>query len=192
MVKTSTIRLVLLLAAARDYNLSSIDIRQAYLQSLLDPNVPLYMRPPPDVFPFDQHGNPLVCKLRRSLYGLKQAGREWAALFSSFLITWGMTRSTIDPCLYVFRAAESILWVCVYVDDALIADNDPELRARFVTDLSARFPTEDKGELKWILSVAIERDRPARTLSMSQELYVADLISKFGSSLDASVTRTFD
>jgi hypothetical protein len=64
-VKTSTIRLVLLLAAARDYNLSSIDIRQAYLQSLLDPNVPLYMRPPPDVFPFDQHGNPLVCRLRR-------------------------------------------------------------------------------------------------------------------------------
>jgi hypothetical protein len=49
-VKTSTIRLVLLLAAARDYKLSSIDIRQAYLQSLLDPNVPLYMRPPPDVF----------------------------------------------------------------------------------------------------------------------------------------------
>jgi len=46
-VKTSTIRLVLLLAAARDYNLSSIDIRQAYLQSLLNPNVPLYMRPPP-------------------------------------------------------------------------------------------------------------------------------------------------
>ena len=191
-VKTSTIRLVLLLAAARDYNLSSVDIRQAYLQSLLDPNVPLYMRPPPDVFPFDQHGNPLVCKLRRSLYGLKQAGREWAALFSSFLISWGMARSTIDPCLYVFEAAGSVLWVCVYVDDALIADNDPELRARFVTDLSARFPTEDKGELGWILSVAITRDRRARTLSMSQELYVVDLITKFGSFLDASVTRTFD
>ena len=191
-VKTSTIRLVLLLAAARDYNLSSVDIRQAYLQSLLDPNVPLYMRPPPDVFPFDRHGNPLVCKLRRSLYGLKQAGREWAALFSSFLISWGMVRSTIDPCLYVFEAAGSILWVCVYVDDALIADNDPDLRARFVTDLSARFPTEDKGELGWILSVAITRDRKARTLSMSQELYVVDLITKYGSFLDASVTRTFD
>ena len=191
-VKTSTIRLVLLLAAARDYNLSSVDIRQAYLQSLLDPKVPLYMRPPPDVFPFDQYKNPLVCKLRRSLYGLKQAGREWAALFSSFLISWGMTRSTIDPCLYVFEAAKSILWVCVYVDDALIADNDPELRARFVTDLSARFPTEDKGELSWILSVAITRDRQARTLSMSQELYVVDLITKYGSFLDASITRTFD
>ena len=67
-----------------------------------------------------------------------------------------------------------------------------ELRARFVTDLSARFPTEDKGELGWILSVAITRDRRARTLSMSQELYVVDLITKYGSFLDASVTRTFD
>ena len=88
------------------------------MQSLLDPNVPLYMRPPPDVFPFDRYGNPLVCNLRRSLYGLKQASREWAALFSSFLVSWGMVRSTIDPCLYVFEAAGSILWVCVYVDDA--------------------------------------------------------------------------
>ena len=51
--------------SARDYNLSSIDIRQAYLQSLLDPNVPLYMCPPPDVFPFDQHGSPLVCRRLR-------------------------------------------------------------------------------------------------------------------------------
>jgi hypothetical protein len=51
-----------------------------------------------------------------------------------------MTRSTIDPCLYVVEAAGSVLWVCVYVDDALIADNDPELRARFVADLSGRFP----------------------------------------------------
>ena len=103
-----------------------------------------------------------------------------------------MVRSTIDPCLYVFEAAGSILWVCVYVDDALIADSDPELRARFVTDLSARFPTEDKGELGWILSVAITRDRQSRTLSMSQELYVVDLITKYGSFLDATVTRTFD
>ena len=123
--------------SARDYNLSSIDIRQAYLQSLLDPNVPQYMRPPPDVFPFDQHGNPLVCRLRRSLYGLKQAGREWAALFSSFLITWGMTRSTINPCLYVFQAAESILWVCVYVDEGL---SSPTTTPSFAPTLSPTYP----------------------------------------------------
>ena len=80
-VKALTIRLVLAIAAARDYNLSSLDIRQAYLQAALDED--LYMRAPPGV---NNRGGELVCKLRRSLYGLKQAGREWAQLLSSFLV----------------------------------------------------------------------------------------------------------
>ena len=58
-VKSTTIRLVLAIAAARDYELSSIDIRQAYLQAELDYD--LYMRPPPDVYPFDAQRRPLVC-----------------------------------------------------------------------------------------------------------------------------------
>ena len=82
-VKCQTIRLVLILAAQRDYNLSSIDITQAYLQAELKED--LYMRVPPGIRAFDSDGKPLVCKLNRSLYGLKQAGREWAVLFSSFL-----------------------------------------------------------------------------------------------------------
>ena len=150
------------------------------------------MRPPPDVHAFDSKNRPLVCKLRRSLYGLKQAGREWAVLFASFLIGWGMTRSTIDPCLYVYFCAGKILWICVYVDDALIADNDASLRDRFVGELSKRFPIEDKGELSWILNVGISRDRSARTLTMSQSLYVTDLVSKFGSFIDESLARRVD
>ena len=191
-VKTSTIRLMLLLAAARDYNLSSIDITMAYLQADLDED--LFMRPPPNVHPFDSENRPIVCKLRRSLYGLRQAGRVWAILFASFLMSWGLVRSSIDCCLYTYTSPSGeILWIAVYVDDALICDNSPELRARFVADLSERFPTEDKGELSWILNVAITRDRPSRTISMSQALYVADLTTKFAPYLlDASLTRHFD
>ena len=114
---------------------------------------------------------PIVCKLRRSLYGLRQAGRVWVILFASFLISWGLVRSSIDCCLYTYTSpSDEILWIAVYVDDALICDNSPELRARFVADLSERFPTEDKGELSWILNVAITRDRSSRTISMSQAL----------------------
>ena len=197
-VKTTTVRLVLVIAAARDYNLSSIDVRQAYLQAELKED--LYMRPPPDVHAFDSRGRPLVCKLRRSLYGLKQAGREWAILLTSFLLSWGFTRSTIDPCLYTFcethhvdgRSEEHILWVLIYVDDGLIVDNHAALRDRFVSDLSKRFPTEDKGELAWMLNVSITRDRSSRTLTMSQELYVSDLLSKYGSFAEEGTTRHFD
>ena len=109
-VKALTIRLVLAIAAARDYNLSSLDIRQAYLQAALDED--LYMRAPPGV---NNRGGELVCKLRRSLYGLKQAGREWAQLLSSFLVSWGFVRSTIDVCLYTYEKDGTVLWALVYV-----------------------------------------------------------------------------
>ena len=158
-VKTVTIRLVLALAAAADYNLSSIDVRQAYLQATLDPRHRIFMRVPPGVIcPPDS-----VCLLRRSLYGLKQAGREWSILFASFLVTWGFKRSTIDPCMYTYADKSdktgssstndtvAILWVLIYVDDVIIADNDTQLRNRFVQDLSARFPVEDKGPLTLLL-----------------------------------------
>jgi len=191
-VKATTIRLVLAISAARDYNLTSIDIRQAYLQAELKEE--LFMRMPPGI-----HAPGKVCKLRRSLYGLKQAGREWATLFSGFLASWGLVRSTIDVCLYTFtsqptssRSHGSTLWVLIYVDDALIADDDSSLRDRFVADLSERFPTEDKGELTWILNMGVRRDRPKRKLILSQELYVADLLAKYASFMDASTTRTFD
>lgn len=72
--KLSTLRLVLAIAAGCDYNLSSVDIRQAYLQATLSED--LYMSMPPGLPTEDSNGNPLVVRLRRSLYGLKQAGRE--------------------------------------------------------------------------------------------------------------------
>ena len=125
------------------------------------------MRPPPDVYPFDSHGKPLVCKLLRSLYGLKQAGREWAMLFTSFLLSWGFDRSPVDPCLYTYEDKSGhVLWILVYVDDGLIADNHPALRTRFVSDLSKRFPTEDKGELEWMLNVSVAHDRTTRAPSL--------------------------
>ena len=132
-VKSSTIRLVLVVAAANDYNLTQIDIRQAYLQAEVTED--LFMRVPPGTPAFDARGRPLVCKLRRFLYGLKQAGREWGMLFSAFLVSWGFVQSTIDTCLFTYTKGKLILWILVYVDDCVILDNEPSLRSRFVTDL---------------------------------------------------------
>jgi hypothetical protein len=134
-----------------------------------------------------------VCRLKRSLYGLRQAGHEWAVLFAQFLTDWGLVRSTIDVCLYVYTKLKGrILWVLIYVDDALIVDNDTSLRTRFVEALGNRFPVEDKGELCWILNVAIRRNRPKRHLELSQELYVEDLLTRCDGFLAASNTRRFD
>ena len=85
------------------------------------------MRVPPGVPAFDEQGGPLVCRLNRSLYGLKQAGREWGMLFASFLVSWGFIRSTIDTCLFTYAKSNLLLWILVYVDDCIIVDNDLSL-----------------------------------------------------------------
>ena len=186
-VKAVTIRLILILAALLDLNLTSIDIRQAYLQASLTTDI--YMQVPPGL-PTTVDGDPVVCKLNRSLYGLKQAGREWATLLTSFLLEYGFVRSTIDTCMYVLRRARALLYVLVWVDDCIIADNSPRLRATFVTDLGKRFPVEDKGDLTWILGVSVSRDRNKRRITLSQRLYINDLVSKFGIHFQSS--RSFD
>mmetsp|Transcript_26722 Transcript_26722/g.40195 ORF Transcript_26722/g.40195 Transcript_26722/m.40195 type:complete len:496 (+) Transcript_26722:168-1655(+) len=187
--KLSTLRLLLAIAAASGYRLTSIDVRQAYLQA--DLREDLYMQMPPGLTDVDSNGNKLIVKLRKSLYGLRQAGREWADLLSSFLIDWGFTRSTIDVCLYKYVKGDHLLYVVVWVDDCVIMDNDVAVRDRFVKDLGSRFPVEDKGNLDWILQVQVRRDWEQRTLSLSQELYVTDLVHRF-SHLIPDDTRRYD
>ena len=188
-VRVSTIRLVLAVAAARDYNLTSIDVKQAYLQAEL--NEDLYMTMPPGLASYDRDGHRLVVKLRKSLYGLKQAGREWGQLLMSFLVSYGFIRSSIDVCMYTFTSGSSFIWLCVWVDDCVIVDNCSATRNKFISALDARFPLTDKGDLEWILGVKITRDRQRRTLDLSQELYVRDLVKRFGSLVEG-LTKRFD
>lgn len=187
--KLSTLRIILVLTAAYDYNASSIDIRQAYLQATL--NEELFMEIPPGLPNVNADGEPLVARLKRSLYGLKQAGREWHLLLTGTLKEFGFVQSTIDVCLFNYTRLQSILIIVVWVDDCVILDNDVSLRSEFVTWLSQKFPVEDKGDLKWILHVEISRDRPQYCLCLSQELYIRDLLGKYEYLLDG-LTRRFD
>jgi hypothetical protein len=130
-------------------------------------------------------------KLKRSLYGLKQAGREWAQLFAAFLTSWGFVQSSVDTCLFMYSSGDRVLWLLVWVDDTVIVDNDPSLRTQFMEALSARFPVEDKHDLEWILGVKVQRDRSARSLVMSQELYIRDLLKRHAG-LFQHTARRFD
>jgi hypothetical protein len=110
------------------------------------------MRVPPNVDPVDSYGRLIVYRLAASSQPLwleTSWTRMGAVLFSSFLVEWGFNRSSIDTCLYTFTTGGAILWVLV--DDAAIADSDPALRDRFISDLGRRFPVDDRGELGWML-----------------------------------------
>mgnify|MGYP001188758125 CR=1 FL=1 len=123
MVKLVSIRIVLAIAAAHDWGLWQLDIKQAFLQA--DVHEPLYMRMPPNLPSANAKGEQLVCRLRKSLYGLKQAAREWSERLASVLLRFGFRRGVIDTCVYRYDEAATghTVLLLVYVDDIIMGSN---------------------------------------------------------------------
>ena len=192
-VKLSTLRMVLMIACARGYLLSSVDVRQAYL--LADLPTPQYMRMPPGLPRYTKEGKVLHLKLKKSLYGLPTAAKSWADLLAAFMIEWKFQRSTIDVCLFTFAGGAPhgghTMSVCVWVDDLVISTSSQDLRDSFVSDLHKRFPVDDKGNLQWILGISVKRDPHNRTLTLSQEQYTNEILSKHALHLEG-ISRHFD
>ena len=82
MIKLSTVRALLALAAKQGYNITQADVVTAFLHAFMEEEV--YMDQPEGFVQKDENGEPLVCLLLKSIYGLKQAGRNW----NKFLDTW--------------------------------------------------------------------------------------------------------
>jgi hypothetical protein len=97
-VKSATMRLVLSLAVSRGWTLRQIDVSNAFLHGFLTEGV--YMQQPPG-FEDAQYPNH-VCKLQRSIYGLKQSPRAWYARLSARLFQLGFTSSKADTSLFIF------------------------------------------------------------------------------------------
>ena len=98
-VKLTTIRVLMSIAAQRDMLVHQMDVKSAYLNADIDRDV--YMEQAEGYNVMAKDGTKLVYKLNKSLYGLKQSGRNWNAVLNKFLCEIGFKRSNVDPCLYI-------------------------------------------------------------------------------------------
>lgn len=115
-IKPTTVRIILTIAAHFQWPLRQLDISNAFLHGFLKEDV--HMSQPQG---FTNPSKPgYVCKQHKSLYGLKQAPRAWFERFTTHLLSLGFTASTADPSLFVFHSKNAILYLLLYVDDIII------------------------------------------------------------------------
>ena len=123
----------------RDYELEQLDVKTAFLHGELEEDI--YMDQPEDfVIPEKEH---LVCKLKKSLYGLKQSPRQWYKRFDSFMLSHGFKQSNYDSCVYLKIINGSVIYLLLYVDDMLIAAKDKSKIAKLKAQLSKEFEMKD-------------------------------------------------
>lgn len=174
-VRFTSIRALLAHAVKNDMLIHQMDVVTAFLNGTLDEEI--YMSQPEGyIKPGDEH---LVCRLKKSIYGLKQSPRCWNQAFSEYLESIGFTQSSADPCVYI-RIADPVAIIAVYVDDlAILAKTEANMN-KVKKCLAIHFKMKDLGELHYCLGVCVEWSRNRTSLWLHQKHYVLSLIQKYG------------
>ena len=176
--KMTTVKTLLSVAAAKKWSLNQLDISNAFLNGDLDEEI--YMTLPPGYTTKEgEHLPPnAVCKLQKSLYGLKQASRQWFLKFRGTLLTLGFQQSNSDHTLFIRNIKGIYTAVLVYVDDIIIASNDDGDVGQLKSDLSNAFKLRDLGPLKYFLGLEIARS--SKRISVCQRKYTLGLLEDSG------------
>lgn len=170
----TTVRVLLSIVVDNGWNLSQMDVKNAFLHGDLEEEV--FMKLPHG---HPSSGNPnLACKLHKSIYGLKQSPRAWHAKLSCALETLGFVRSSADSSLYVRLKNDDKLMVLIYVDDLIITGNNVVSVAQLKKNLKQQFPIKDLGSLKYFLG--IEMASSSKGLFFNQRKYIMDLLQDAG------------
>ena len=174
-VRFTSIRLILAIVASMDLELHQMDVKTAFLNGDLEEEI--YMQQPVGFVNEGQENK--VCRLLKSIYGLKQSSRQWYIRFHNTIILNDFIMIDEDHCVYIKRSKDKFIIMSLYVDDILIASNSKEYINGIKGWLSSNFEMKDMGEAAYILGVKISRDRSKKLLSLSQEPYINKILERF-------------
>nr|GEZ68343.1 retrotransposon protein, putative, Ty1-copia subclass [Tanacetum cinerariifolium] len=138
-----------------DYEIWQIDVKTAFLNENLFEEV--YMEQP-EGFVNPKYPNH-VCKLKHSIYGLKQASRQWNKRFDDKIKNFSFTQNPDEPCVYLKASGSYIAILILYVDDILLMENNIPMLQDVKSYLGRSFAMKDLREAAYILGIKIYRDR---------------------------------
>jgi hypothetical protein len=130
---------------------------------------------PPTRFADPAHSN-LVCRLHKSLYGLKQTLRAWYNWFATYLLSLGFVEAKADTSLFIFRQGANTTYLLLYVDDVILTASSTTLLRRTISALQREFMMKDLGSLHHFLGITVEH-RPDG-MFLHQRTYTLDIIKR--------------
>ena len=176
--RMTSIRMLMQLAVHENLIVHQMDVKTAYLNAPIDCEI--YVEQPEGFKQESENGAKLVCKLQKSLYGLKQSGRNWNTMLHNYLVHEQFKQSIADPCVYTRITDVSKVIVIVWVDDIIIAANDLNEMCDVKKSLSAKFRMKDMGDLTWFLGIEFRCKNDG--IEMNQSKYVERMLNKFSMS----------
>ena len=184
-IRFESIRSILSLAVEHNLQVHHMDVSSAFLNGDLDETI--YMSQPPG---FAKVGSEnLVCKLKKSIYGLKQAPKCWNTSLDNYLKELNFEQCSSDPCLYTCIKDDNMCILAVYVDDIILASDSIERINEVKASLHNRYKMKDLGLLNYFLGVNVEQDLQNGTISLNQANYIEKLLDQFNMK-DANPVKT--
>nr|GEY81812.1 retrotransposon protein, putative, Ty1-copia subclass [Tanacetum cinerariifolium] len=169
------IRILIAIVAYYDYEIWQIDVKTAFLNGYLNEEV--YMEKPKGFINL-KYPN-WVCKLKRSIYGLKQASRQWNKRFDDRINKFGFTQNRDELCVYLKASGSNITFLILYADEILIMGNNIPMLESVKSYLGRCFAMKDLGEAAYILGIQIYRDRSRRLIGLCQSAYIEKILKRY-------------
>ena len=176
-LQPALLRSLMAIAAKENWEIDQVDVKTAFLYGDLDEEI--YLKLP----------DGSIRRLRKAIYGLKQAGRQFNKKFDQTLKDFKMIRCSGDTCCYIREVDGEPLIVLIHVDDALIFGPNRELINEFKDHLRKEYTIADMGPAKYCLGWEIRRMRDKGLLSINQRQYTKEVLKRFGM-FDCAPKRT--
>ena len=172
-VRQETWRTLLTISGIKNYHVKHFDIKTAFLYGDLEETI--FIKQPKG---FENKNKNFVCKLNKSLYGLKQSAKNWNNKIDSILKQDGFSRSEVDMCLYTKKVEDKIIYILVYVDDLNVATNCEKLLYDIELLLVKNFRIKNLGDISFYLGIEINRYEDG-IFRIHQKTYINKLLKVF-------------
>ena len=175
--RLTDVRFILAVANKFKLQIRQYDVKTAFLNAELDKTV--YMQIPKGHENYDKLHKTHVCKLQKSLYGLKVSSRKWYEKFKDTMVKLNFTVYPFQSCLFVWRKGNQFIILLLYVDDILTVYNHKQKMQEVERLLAKEFEIRNLGSPKKFLGLEIERDCENQVLYIHQRKFAEKMLKRF-------------